>query len=172
MSYCFLPIHLWVTSLLFGEIVVFEVQKATICWVATSHKTSIHFLVLLCSQNASPWLFKVCHLSIALLMFLWSTPKIQTICLLLLVVLSYVAKARIISLAMTTDEEFWPKPLKWFVKPHFRFSTTPWFSFNFFRSHKYSDTHKIYQSLLNNYTLEKNWISVQKFKNEQGYITS
>jgi hypothetical protein len=121
ISYCFLLVLLQVTSLLFGEIVVFEVQNATICWTATSHKTSICFLVLFCSQNASPLLFKVCHLSIALLMFLQSTPKIWIICLLLFV-LSYVAKARTISLAMTMNEDFWP--LKWFVKPHFRFSTT------------------------------------------------
>jgi len=102
-------------SLLFGEIVVFEVQNATICWTVASHKTSICFLVLLCGQNASPLLFKVCHLSIALLMFLRLTPKIWITCLLLLV-LSYVAKARTISLAMTVNPDFWP--LKCFVKPH------------------------------------------------------
>jgi hypothetical protein len=126
MSCCFLAIFLQVTSLFFGEIVVFEVQKATICWTVVSHKTSIYFHVLLYSQNASSLLFKVCHLSISLLMFLRSTPKIQITCLLLLV-LSYVVKAQIISLAMTMDENF--RPLKWLVKPHFKFSTTPWFFF-------------------------------------------
>jgi hypothetical protein len=145
---------------------VFEIQKATICWIATSYKASIHFPVLLCSQNSSPLLFKVCHLLISLLMFLQSTPKIQITCLLLLV-LSYVAQARTISLAITMDENF--RPFKWFVKPHFKFSITPCFSFNLFRSHKYSGTHRTYQNLFNNYTLEGNWVPIQEFKNEQRY---
>jgi hypothetical protein len=57
----------------------------------------------------------------------------------LLLVLSDVAKAHTISLAMTMDEDFWS--LKWLVKPNFKCSMTPWLSFNFFRWCKYFGTH-------------------------------
>jgi len=60
-------------SLLFGAIMVFEIQKATIYWTVASHKTSTCFPILLCSQNAYSLLLKMCHLSIVLLTFLQST---------------------------------------------------------------------------------------------------
>jgi hypothetical protein len=113
-------------------------MQQTICWIVVSHKTSTRYPVLFCSQNASPLLSKACRLLVVLLMFLQSTPKLWTTCLLLLVLLD-VAKTQTLSLTMTMDEDFWPP--KWFVKPHFRFSMTPWFSFNFFKSCKYFGTH-------------------------------
>lgn len=150
-------------SLLFGEIMVFEVQKATIYWTASSHKASTRFTILFCSQNAYSLLLKMCHLSIAFLTFLWSTPKIRSTCMLLLTCFAMTMIWRLLTSQVL-------------VKPHFRCFTTPWISFNFCRSSKHSDTHsqthKTCQNLFNNYTLKGNWVPFQELKNEQGYNIS